>query len=112
MLDGHHSQPHVGPESSRDRGAGGEVVGVLPNRRCTLNKLPPELRGRNFVTKHRLSMQIGVKRAKNVYATCAYSNWAAILRTTVAGWVGRRKSVPLQPPSSLPYGELRAAIIF
>ncbi len=30
----------------------------------TLNKLPPELRCRNFVNKHRLSIQIGAKRAK------------------------------------------------
>ncbi len=30
----------------------------------TLNKLPPELRCRNFVNKHRLSIQISTKRAK------------------------------------------------
>ena len=35
-----------------------------PNQQCTLNKLPPELRCRNFVDKHRLSMQISTWRAK------------------------------------------------
>ncbi len=37
---------------------------VSPNQQRALNKLPPELRRRNFVTKHRLSTQIGAKRAK------------------------------------------------
>ncbi len=34
-------------------------------------------------------MQIGARRAQNVYAMRTYSNWASILHTTVAGWVGR-----------------------
>ncbi len=43
-----------------------------PNQQRTLNNLPNELRCRNFVTKHQLSiLQIGTKRAKtctcNVY---------------------------------------------
>ncbi len=48
-------------------------VDVLPNQqqRRTLNKLPAELRRRNFVAKHRPSMQVGAqtckKRACNVY---------------------------------------------
>ena len=35
-----------------------------PNQRRILNKLPTELRHRNFVNKHRLSMQIGANGAK------------------------------------------------
>ena len=35
-----------------------------PNLQRTLNKLPTELRRKFFVNKHRLSMQIGIKRAK------------------------------------------------
>ena len=42
-------------------------VCAVPNQQRTLNKLPPELRCRNFVTKHRLSMQIGTKGVWNVY---------------------------------------------
>ncbi len=37
---------------------------VIPNQQRTLNKLPPELRCRKFVNMHRLSMEIGTKRAK------------------------------------------------
>ncbi len=36
----------------------------LPNQQRTLNKLPTELQYRNFVNKHRLSIQIGAKCAK------------------------------------------------
>ena len=35
-----------------------------PNQQRTLNKLPSELRCRNFVSRHLLSIQIGTKRAK------------------------------------------------
>ncbi len=35
-----------------------------PNRQRTLDRLPAELLRRNFVNKHRLSMQVGGKRAK------------------------------------------------
>ena len=51
----------------------------LPNKQHTLNKLPPELRRRNFVNNHRLSTQVGAKRGKNTYATCTRSGWASIL---------------------------------
>ena len=58
-----------------------------PNQQRTLNKLPPELRCRSFVDNHWLSMRVGAQTCKNVYATCAYSDWAPILHATVAGWV-------------------------
>ncbi len=59
----------------------------MPNQQRTLNKPPPELRCRNFINNHRLSTQIGTKRAKNVSATCTYSNWASsISHPTVGGW--------------------------
>ena len=35
-----------------------------PNQQRTLNKLPTELRRRNFTIKRRLSIQVGAKRAK------------------------------------------------
>ncbi len=37
---------------------------VEPNQQHILNKLPTDLRCRNFVNNHRLSMQIGAKYAK------------------------------------------------
>ncbi len=37
----------------------------VPNQQHTLNKLPAELRCRNCINKHQLSMQVGAKRAKN-----------------------------------------------
>ncbi len=44
---------------------------LLPDQQRNLNKLPTELRCRNFVNKHRLIIQIGAKRATtgvcNVY---------------------------------------------
>ena len=52
-----------------------------PNQQRTLNKLPPELRCRNFEHTNRRQM------CKNVYATWTYSNWASILHSTVGGWV-------------------------
>ncbi len=40
-----------------------------------------------FVINRRPSMQVGAELAKNARATCAYSDWASILRaTTVGGW--------------------------
>ena len=39
-------------------------VDTYPNQQRTLNMLPSELRCRNFVNKHRLSIQVGAKRAK------------------------------------------------
>ena len=58
-----------------------------PNQQRTLNKLPPELRRRNFADKHRLSVASRCQTCRNVYATCTYSDWASILHaTTVGGW--------------------------
>ncbi len=37
---------------------------LLPNQQCTLNKLPTELRCRNYANKRRLSLQIRAKGAK------------------------------------------------
>ncbi len=56
---------------------------LLPNQQRTLNKLPSELRCRNFVNKHRLNIQIAAKRQKrvcNVYVFqlsfhSAYHHW-------------------------------------
>ncbi len=45
-----------------------------PNRQRTLNKIVTKLRCRNFVHKHRLSIQIGAKTCKNAHAVCTYSN--------------------------------------
>ncbi len=42
----------------------------LPNQQRTLNEPPSELRCKNLVTKHRLSIQIGAKREKN--AMCVH----------------------------------------
>ena len=60
-----------------------------PNQQRNLNKLPPELRCRNFVTKHRLSVQIGTKSAK-MCMKCVHipTDGASILHTTVRGWAG------------------------
>ncbi len=45
----------------------------IPNQQRTFDEFPTELRCGNVVNKHRLSIQIGAKRAKNVYAMCTYS---------------------------------------
>ncbi len=42
----------------------GALQYLFPNQQRTLSKLLTELRRRNFVNKHRLSIQIGAKRAK------------------------------------------------
>ena len=60
-----------------------------PNQQRTLNKLPTELRCKDFVTKHRLNIQTSAKMCKNVYARSTYSNWASILHTAVGGWEGK-----------------------
>ncbi len=39
-----------------------------------------------FANEHRLSTQIGAKRAKNVHAMCIYSDWASMLHTIFGGW--------------------------
>ncbi len=71
----------------------------MPNQQRTLNKLPTELRRKVFVTKHRLSIQIGGKRAKNEYAMCTNSDWDSILPTTVGGWAWRENKRSLKHPS-------------
>ncbi len=48
---------------------------VPPNQQRTLNKLPTELRCRIFFTKHRLSMQIGAKRAKTCRQQVLYTTF-------------------------------------
>ena len=48
-----------------------------PTQQRTLDKLPAELRCRNFVDKHRLRVQVGasnVQKKNNVHATCTYSD--------------------------------------
>ncbi len=52
------------------------VLEPLPNQQRTLinSKLPTELQCRNFVKKHRLSMQIGTKRAETCMKCVIYSN--------------------------------------
>ncbi len=63
------------------------LVYVPNQQRRTLNKLLTELRCRNFVDKHRLSMQIGTKHGKTCsYAMCSYYSRPVILGTTVDGW--------------------------
>ena len=60
----------------------------MPSQQCILNKLPTELRRRNFANNHpteHASRRPNVQ--KNVYATCACSDWASTLHATVGGWV-------------------------
>ncbi len=45
-----------------------------PNQQLTLNKLLTELRCRNSVNKHRLSITNRCETCKNVYAMCIYFN--------------------------------------
>ena len=72
--------PQLSPTCLQEKGC--------PTNNALLINFPPELRCRIFFNKHRLSMQVGAERAKNVYATCTYSDWASILHTTIAGgWV-------------------------
>ena len=54
-----------------------------PSQQRTLNTLLTELRCRNFVNKHRLSIQIGAKRAKTWYAVSTYFNGACIPQLVV-----------------------------
>ncbi len=61
----------------RGGGEGEEEGGIskysYPTKGRALSKLPTEQRCRNFVNKHRLSVQIGAKRTKNVYiCQCAH----------------------------------------
>ncbi len=58
---------HVRPEDAEGRGGmyALETCTYYPTNNALLNKLPTEFRRRNFVDKHRLSVQIGAKRAKS-----------------------------------------------
>ncbi len=61
-----------------------------PTNNALFNKLPTELRCRNFVNKHRLSIQVGSERAENLHAMCTVyfpTYVASILHTTIDGWV-------------------------
>ncbi len=57
-----------------------------PNQQLTLNKLPTKLQCIIFVDKHRLSIQIGTKRAKTCVKMCTYFERASVLHATVGGW--------------------------
>ncbi len=72
-----------------------------PNQQRILNRLPPELRCRNSVNEHRLSIQSRRQACKYVHAMCTYSNWASILHATIGGWdAGFRCSLFFLPPST------------
>ena len=62
---------------------------LLPNQQRTLNKLPTELRRENFVTKCRLSKQIGTKMCKKVCATCTCSDRASFFACH-RWWLGQK----------------------
>ncbi len=66
-----------------------------PNQQRTLNKLPTELRCGNFVNKHRLSTQIGAKRAKTCVKFGHTPTETLILHTTVDGWAAIERPFPL-----------------
>ncbi len=59
----------------------------IPNQQHTLNKLPTELRCRNFVSEHRPSMQICAKRAKTSTQSACIPAELPFLHVTVGGWV-------------------------
>ena len=59
---------------------------LLPNQQRTLHKLPTELRCRNFVRKHRLSVQIGAERAKTCTQRVHIPTELPFLPATVGGW--------------------------
>ncbi len=60
----------------------------LPNRQRTLNKLPTELRLKNFVNKHRLSIQNRRQTCKNRLCNVYMFRLSFhFLHATVGGWV-------------------------
>ena len=68
-----------------------------PNQQRTLNKFPTELQCRKFANKHRLSIQIGAKRAKDV------CNEYSILHTTVGGgWVSPQHTTTATTTTNVP----------
>ena len=65
---------------------------LLTNFRLSSNR-------RNFINKHRRSIQICAKRPKTcLQCVRTYSNWASILHTTVGGWVRSPCVGPLNAP--------------
>ena len=60
-------------EEKEKKGNSRDVLS-LPNQQRTLNKLLTELRCRNFVNRHRLSLQICIKRAKTCMQCVTYSD--------------------------------------
>ncbi len=56
--------PPPATQNSRSRRSKSSPSSLLPNQQRTLNKLPTELRCRNFVYQHWLSIQISAKHAK------------------------------------------------
>ncbi len=60
---------------------------VPDQQRTTLNKLPTEVRRRNFVNEHRLSIHVGAKRARTGMQYVHLPAEFSILHTTVGGWV-------------------------
>ena len=90
-----HVEREGGEKTIWERGGGGIKVHVRPaakpdptNNALLINFLLSS-DAEIFVTKHRLSIQIGAKHAKNVHATCTCSVGASILHATVAGWDGK-----------------------
>ena len=69
---------------------------VLPTNNALLINFLNELRCRSFVIKHRLSIQIGAQTCENLRATCACSDWASILHTTIGGWANVLKPVRIK----------------
>ncbi len=69
-------QGHIGKGERLSRGAGGgKEEGGMPNQQRTPNiNFLVSSNEENFVNKHQLSIQIGTKRAKNVYAICMFCN--------------------------------------
>ncbi len=72
-----------------------------PNQRVTLDKLPTELRDRNFLNEHRPSTQTGAKMCKNVRATRMRSDRASIfffcklvVGWLVSWWLGKKTKLP------------------
>ncbi len=64
-----------------------ELLSAIPTDNALLKNFQLSSDAEIIVTKHRLSIQVGARTCKNMYATCIYSNWASILHTTVGGWV-------------------------
>ncbi len=59
---------------------------LLPNQQRTLNKLPTDLRRRNFVNNYRLTTQIDAKRTKTHAQHVRIPTELLFLHATVGGW--------------------------